>query len=249
MSFESRRELVRARALSSMSRWYNPWLHLGATMSIGLAVLAVALARLSDVRPLEWLVIPVVFVMANGFEWRVHKDVLHRRRRLLEVIYDRHTPQHHMIYTTADMEVRSTREFRLVMIPAFGVAGAVLVTAPWALLFAKVWSANAGWLLLVTASLYMVSYELFHLAYHLPATNPIGRIGVIRRLREHHAWHHDPRLMQRWNFNVTVPLFDWIHGTIAPKELTDRVGATPLASSDMLKEANAGALEEATGKA
>ena len=21
--------------------------------------------------------------------------------------------------------------------------------------------------------------------------------------------------MHRWNFNVTIPLFDWIHGTIA----------------------------------
>jgi hypothetical protein len=21
--------------------------------------------------------------------------------------------------------------------------------------------------------------------------------------------------MQRWNFNVTIPLFDWLHGTIA----------------------------------
>jgi hypothetical protein len=154
-----------------------------------------------------------------------------------------------MIYTTADMEVRETREFGLVMIPAFGVAGAVLVTAPWALLFAWLWSANAGWLLLVTASLYMVSYELFHLAYHLPSANPISKIGVIRRLREHHAWHHDPRLMQRWNFNVTVPLFDWIHRTIAPRELRDRMGATPLASGDMLKEARTDALEEASSEA
>ena len=24
-----------------------------------------------------------------------------------------------------------------------------------------------------------------------------------------------PRLMQRWNFNVTVPLWDWVKGTIA----------------------------------
>jgi hypothetical protein len=29
-------------------------------------------------------------------------------------------------------------------------------------------------------------------------------------------------LMQRWNFNVTVPLWDWIHGTTVPREVLDR---------------------------
>jgi hypothetical protein len=24
--------------------------------------------------------------------------------------------------------------------------------------------------------------------------------------------------MQRYNFNVTIPLFDWLYGTMAPKE-------------------------------
>jgi sterol desaturase/sphingolipid hydroxylase (fatty acid hydroxylase superfamily) len=36
----------------------------------------------------------------------------------------------------------------------------------------------------------------------------------VRILRRHHAIHHDPRLMQRYNFNVTVPLWDWVRGTI-----------------------------------
>jgi len=54
----------------------------------------------------------------------------------------------------------------------------------------------------------MVGYELSHLSYHLPETTWIGRRRVIRWLREHHARHHDPRLMQKWNFNVTIPVFD-----------------------------------------
>jgi sterol desaturase/sphingolipid hydroxylase (fatty acid hydroxylase superfamily) len=36
----------------------------------------------------------------------------------------------------------------------------------------------------------------------------------VRALRRHHAVHHDPELMQRWNFNVTVPLWDLVRGTI-----------------------------------
>jgi hypothetical protein len=34
--------------------------------------------------------------------------------------------------------------------------------------------------------------------------------------------------MQRWNFNVTIPLWDWVTGTIAPREVLDDVlGSAP----------------------
>ena len=62
----------------------------------------------------------------------------------------------------------------------------------------------------------MVSYEVLHLCYHAPKDSFIGRRKIIRILRTHHARHHDPRRMQKYNFNVTVPLFDWIMGTMAP---------------------------------
>ena len=51
----------------------------------------------------------------------------------------------------------------------------------------------------------MVSYEVLHLCYHAPKDSFIGRLSLIRVLRAHHARHHDPRIMQRYNFNVTVP--------------------------------------------
>lgn len=213
-----RRDRVRSQALGNIPSWYSPWGHLGATLSIGLGVLVLSILEVHSPTLLEWLVIPLVFVFANWFEWRVHKHVLHRRRWPVQIIYDRHTPMHHMVYVEEDMEVRSWRELRLVLIPAFGVVTVVAVTAPFAAAVAWLWSANAGWLFLVSASLYMVSYEVFHLAYHLPRTTFIGRMWLVKKLRAHHARHHDPRLMQRYNFNVTVPLFDWLLGTTAPKQ-------------------------------
>ncbi len=218
---DERRERVRAAALAEIPRWYNPWAHLGATLSIGLVVLAISIWRLHAPSALEWLVVPAVFLLANGFEWRVHKHVLHRRRWPVQIIYDRHTPMHHMVYVEQDMQVRSWQELRLVLMPALGILAIVLLTAPFAAGVAWLWSANAGWLLLVTASLYMVSYEVFHLAYHLPAHSFIGRTRLIQVLRAHHARHHEPRLMQKYNFNVTIPLFDWILGTVAPDDPPD----------------------------
>jgi len=212
----SRRETVRQRCLAEIPWWYHPYAHLAATTGIGLAVLVVSATQMASVHFADLLVVPLVVVLANYYEWRVHRYVLHRRFWPFEVIYDRHTPMHHMIYVEDDMALRDKREFRLVLIPAAGVLGIVLAAAPVAIAIAKLWSSAAGWLFLLTASLFMVSYEVLHLCYHAPRESFIGRRALIAKLRTHHARHHDPRLMQRYNFNVTVPLFDWIMGTMAP---------------------------------
>jgi hypothetical protein len=215
---EERRNAVRQRALADVPWWYNPYGHLAGTTGIGMVVLvlsAVALAHL-HVKWTDLLVVPGIVLFANWFEWHVHRRVLHKRWWPFEVVYDKHTPMHHMIYVEEDMALRSAQEFRLVLIPAMGVLGIVLTSAPIAVAVAYVWSAAAGWLLLLTGGLFMVAYELLHLCYHAPQESFIGRRRIIARLRAHHARHHDPRLMQRYNFNVTVPLFDWIMGTVAP---------------------------------
>jgi hypothetical protein len=218
MSSESREEL-RRKLMDAIPSSYRPALHLASTLGVGLVTLVIALRGLSQVRAIELVTIPIVFVLANGFEWRVHRGLLHRRVKPLHELYDRHTPQHHMVFQHGDMAIRSARELRLVLMPAVGILGVVVGTAPVAWGVSRALGANVGWLFLVTAALYMVTYELTHLAYHLPEDGAIGRFPLIRVLREHHSRHHDPRLMQRWNFNVTVPLFDWLCGTLAPAEL------------------------------
>ena len=118
-----------------------------------------------------------------------------------------------MIQITDDMAIRDRREFKLVLIPAVGVAAIVVATMPVAFAVAAIFGANAGWLFLATAGWMMASYELLHLSYHQPPDGFIGRRWFVRVLRRHHARHHDPRLMQKWNFNVTVPFCDWLFGT------------------------------------
>lgn len=216
---EDRRDAARQQALAEIPWWYSPHGHLAATTGIGLAVLVTSVVMLART-PMRWtdgLVVPAVILFANYYEWRAHKDVLHKRRWPLEVLYDKHTPMHHVMYVEEDMAIRDVRELRFVLIPAAGVLGIVLAAAPVAFVLARIWSAPAGWLFLLSASLFMVSYEVLHLCYHAPADSFVGRRRMIAVLRAHHARHHDPRLMQRFNFNVTVPLFDWLMGTIAPR--------------------------------
>lgn len=215
------RQKARARLHAAIPAHYSPWLHLSLTVGIGVAALAVAIARMHRPTLLEWLVVPITFVVANLAEWRAHKDLLHHRMPGFTVLYDRHTPEHHMVFGYDDMAIRDAKELRLVLIPAFGVFGIVLATAPLAWVLGHFVSANVGWLFLVTCALYVVGYEVSHMSYHLPEDSFIGRLGLVRVLREQHRRHHHPRLMQKWNFNVTIPLGDLLHRTMVPRDVLE----------------------------
>jgi hypothetical protein len=221
------RERRRAKALAAIPRWYNPWVHLGLTTAVGVAVWVIGVLRLHAISWRDWITVPLVLIASNAFEWRAHRDLLHRRRTPFQVLYDRHTPVHHVVYTYDDMAIRSTRELRLVLIPAAGVAGVVLATAPAAFAISRFFGSNAGWLMLMTSAFYVVAYEWSHMSYHLPAESFVGRRRLVRLLREHHARHHHPQLMQRWNFNVTVPLWDWVKGTVARGEALESARINP----------------------
>jgi hypothetical protein len=143
--------------------------------------------------------------------------------RPLEVLYVRHTPQHHAIFVAGDMALKNARELKLILLPAYGILAVVAVTSPITFLLVWIGQPNLAALWVASAIFYLLAYEWLHLAYHLPAESRIGRMRAIGVLRRHHELHHATHLMQRWNFNVTVPLWDWVRGTIY------RPGAAPAA--------------------
>ena len=209
-----RREGIRARALAETPRWYNPWAHLAFPSLVGIGLIVGALLTLRDPGWHEVGFAAFIWLLSNATEWRIHKYVLHRRSWPLGVLFERHTPEHHAIYLRDDMAMRARREFRLVLIPSYGIIAIFITTFPVPL---ALWAAglpNLAAIYVAVSMAYVVSYEWLHLSYHLPADSLIGRLGIVRVLRRHHARHHTPELMQRWNFNVTVPLWDWVMGTI-----------------------------------
>jgi len=210
------RDRVRGKAVGRIPWWYSPWGHLAFPSLLGIGLIAASIALLDRPSWLELASVPLVLALVNVNEWHIHRNILHRRSWPLEFLFWRHTPEHHVIFVRDDMAMRDTREFRLVLIPFYGIVAIFVVTLP---ITAALWflvSPNVALLWVASTMGYVVSYEWLHLAYHLPDANPIGRSPLIRRLRRHHAVHHTPELMQRWNFNVTVPLGDWLLGTIHP---------------------------------
>jgi len=74
-------------------------------------------------------------------------------------------------------------------------------------------SPNVGLLFMATTIFYYLNYEILHFTYHLNEKWWISRTPIIKRLRHHHQVHHNKALMNRYNFNVSYPLSDWIFGT------------------------------------
>ncbi len=206
---EDRREQI----LSSIPASYSPAAHLAFTVGTGLAVLALALHEMHDVVWQELLVVPAMLLLSNFGEHIAHRRLLHKRVRGFAILYDQHTPRHHVMYPANGMSIRVARELKLVLIPAFGVGLITVSVSPFALGAALLLSPNAGWLVLTAVALYVVTYEVTHLLYHLPEDHVLTRNRVVRFMREHHRRHHNPKLMKRYNFNVTFPLADIVLGT------------------------------------
>ena len=180
-----------------------------------MVVAAASLAMLDGVGPAEWLTIPITFLYCNLAEYLGHRGPMHHKTRFLTGIFQRHTVEHHSFFTDEAISFDTTRDYRAVLFPPvlllffFGFF-AVPVGA---ILYFLV-SPNVCFLFVFTAILYYLNYELFHFSYHLDPQSQLGRLGLIRRLREHHVTHHNKALMTRYNFNITYPICDQLFGTL-----------------------------------
>ena len=222
---DAERETLRAKLIARIPSWYSPRAHQLVPSLIGLGLVAASLCLLRDLQAWQLAMVPAAFVLLNAGEWRIHRDLLHKRTPPFQLLYDRHTPEHHMVFLTDDMAMRSDKEYRMVLIPAFGILAAFGGALIPAAILALCGQRNLGVLFGATAMLYAISYEQLHLAFHLPADSFVGRMRIIAFLRRHHAVHHHPERMQRWNFNVVLPLWDLVRGTVYRSGRSESAGA------------------------
>lgn len=203
---EYRREFLGAR--------YTGWGHFAFTSGVSLAVIGFALSQLANVSPVEWLMVPGAFLVANAVEYLGHKNPMHRPMKGLGLLFERHTRQHHRYFTHEAMAYEGSRDFKMVLFPPVLLLfflGAI-ATPLGALCFALL-SPNAGWLFVATGVGYFLTYEWLHFSHHLPEHHPVARLPLLSRLRRHHQAHHDPKRMGHYNFNITFPLCDRLLGT------------------------------------
>jgi hypothetical protein len=205
----------RERYVAATPTWYRGEYHLLATMIAPLGTLAFCIPRMHALTVWEWLLIVPIFLFGNWCEWAGHRFLMHRPAGPLAMIYKRHCGTHHQFFTDHDLTYKGHKHWRALVFPPFAPVMFLLAALPFALIAGAVWSANAGYMIMVAMAAYYMMYEGLHTLSHLsderhPYLKHIPLINTVRRM---HITHHALGFMQTRNFNLTFPICDALFGT------------------------------------
>lgn len=174
------------------------------------------------------LSLPPGILYASIFEWGFHRYVMHKPLQLwkwkwelsFRYPFEAHALTHHKIFkadhTYHLQEGGPAPKIRMAfwnipfivlmgMFP-FIVAAIPFVVYGW-------WAGSIAISItgLILAVVYYIAYEYIHWCMHLPKNRRLEQSWIFQRLNAHHLLHH--RYMGS-NFNVVLPLADWLFGTL-----------------------------------
>jgi hypothetical protein len=176
----------RATYRERVAGWYNGWLHVFIIYTIGLTALYIYISNMQSISLLEWLTVPLTFLMCNFFEWWLHRYIMHRPSKvpLFRAVYSRHTLMHHQFFTDTEMRFAGQHDFRVTFFPP----------------------------ITTTTSMYLI-YEFMHFCCHIDENWFVRNAPFINTIRRHHTAHHNQNIMMERNMNLTFPVMDWLFGT------------------------------------
>lgn len=205
--------MSREKLHAAIPSWYNPWLHLILPSLFGIVVIGICFDRLGGVGWVDLLILPIWILLLFIFEWVVHRWVLHRSTFGLRSIYRLHM-EHHGLYGMETMSLVEFREIYYILMPVYAIGLVFGLVLPLGFFLGWLISLNCGYLIVISSLGFFLAYEWLHLSYHMPVGSFVGRMSLVRHLRRFHRLHHNSLLMNRYNFNVTLPLVDWMMGTL-----------------------------------
>jgi len=209
-------------------RWYSGWMHLVFTSGVTVGGIVFCLTQIRHMSHLEWLTVPVTLLYANFAEYIGHRGPMHRRLRFLETIF-LHTTIHHRFFTHDKFTWDQSKDFHALLLPPYILAFFFgLFALPVGIVLHTYVSSNVAYLFVASAVGYFTTYEWLHFCYHSPETSWIARLPLLAQLRRLHLIHHNPQLMTRYNFNITLPLFDRLFGTLFRANKMPQRGEEPV---------------------
>ncbi|MFD2258018.1 sterol desaturase family protein [Luteolibacter algae] len=169
-----------------------------------------------------WCLIGCVLgiVFASFFEWTLHKYVMHRPVWNFRYAFQAHAVVHHQVFK-ADQTYHLHNEKDKETIPMAWWNGPLLIVigvVPFAIIsfLSNQWGFALGGFLAFTS--YYCFYEYIHWCMHLPKARRVEKPSWFRRLNGHHLLHH--RYMHK-NFNVVLPIADYLLGTLILRAKTN----------------------------
>jgi hypothetical protein len=199
--------------VASTPGWYRGEMHLGFTLLFTGSVIAYCLFQVAHSSWMEWLVMIPIFLFGNWAEWAAHRYLLHRPSKFFNAVYKRHCSTHHQFFTHVTLEYEGHKMWRALLFPPFAPVMFVLAAVPPALIIGVIWSANAGYIAMVTMAAYFLMYEGLHTLSHVVDSPFLDRLPLVNSVRRMHVIHHHPELMATRNFNLTFPICDALFGT------------------------------------
>ena len=208
-----RSRAFREKYVQETPRWYRGEMHLGFTLVFTISVIAYCAMQLQNPSWQEWVFIVVpMFLFGNWAEWAGHRYLLHSPNSPIKPAYKRHVATHHQFFSHKTLDYDGQKEWRALLFPPFAPVLFVLAALPPALAVGFFWSANAGYIAMLTMASYFLMYEGLHTLSHLE--HPVlDRIPLINTVRRMHVLHHNPDFMHTRNFNLTFPICDALFGT------------------------------------
>jgi hypothetical protein len=180
-----------------------------------LVVIAVCAFNIHHPSLKQWLIIPFTFLYTNFFEYLGHRYPMHHRYNALKAVFKRHTMQHHHFFTDENMNCDTAQDFKIILFPpVLLIFFSVAFVIPVSVFIYYFFSLNSALFFVITTLAYYLNYEWLHLAYHLPETHFVYKIPGLKTLRRLHHQHHRITEMDKYNFNITYPVFDLIFGTL-----------------------------------
>ncbi len=195
--------------------WYNGWLHVFFIYTMGFTALYIYITAMENITALEYLVVPLTFLMCNFFEWWIHRYVMHRPSKipLFRAVYSRHTLMHHQFFTEHEMRFADHHDWRVTFFPPYSLVVFTLMSIPAAFVLGWLFSSNVGWLFITTTTSMYLIYEFMHFCCHVDDNWFVRNAPFINTIRRHHTAHHDQNIMMERNMNLTFPIMDWLSGT------------------------------------
>jgi hypothetical protein len=223
-------EAFRSRYRADIHPLYNPWLHGIFVLTFGMLAIATFWRTVHEARPLQWLAVPLTLLLFSFGVYMVHRHLGHHKKAFARMFYARHAGDHHSFFAPGHMTYDNARDWRVILFPAWLIVlHTLVITLPlWWLL--KQFDANVAGLVGGCMVLGYLTYEVFHACEHLPPHNPLTRLPWIRQMRRLHELHHRREMMQERNFNIVLPLMDYLFGTLywEPEHATPYLTRTPM---------------------
>lgn len=215
------------RLAKKVPSWYLP-AHLGVSIGL-LGALTALFVMLLPPEPLRWPAYAAAMstvTLGNFVEYALHRWPMHRRYKRFVGFFRNHTIVHHRYFTKNAMDMERPSDLFYVLPSVWVILASSLTLVSTTAFLYVVFGPQIGLAGGASLGAFALMSEILHVAFHLPEkwmTLPVLRSRWFQWVKRHHTIHHDPHVMRKWNFNIVIPLFDALLGTLAPPATHDEL--------------------------